>query len=84
MLPGVEGGFGMKTLELQLITVGLDDGKQGVFIGWPLVTEDTARDNGQVENIWFSNIQQVPESLSLAQLMELIRKQVCACMASIQ
>jgi hypothetical protein len=84
MRPEAEGGFGMKTIELQLITVGLDDGKQGVFIGCPLVTEETARDNGQVENIWFSNIQQVPESLSLAQLMELIRKQVCACMASIQ
>lgn len=74
----------MKTLELQLITVGLDDGKQGVFIGWPLVSEETARENGQVENIWFSNIQQVPESLNLAQLMELIRKQVSACMASMQ
>lgn len=74
----------MKTLELQLITVGLDDGKQGVFIGWPLVTEEIARENGQVENIWFSNIQKVPDSLTLAQLMELIRKQVSACIASIQ
>jgi hypothetical protein len=74
----------MKTLELQLITVGLDDGQQGVFIGWPLVTEETAREHGQVEDIWFSNVQKVPESLTLAQLMELIRKQVCTCAPTVQ
>jgi hypothetical protein len=29
----------MKTLELQLITVGLDDGQQGIFVGLPLLTK---------------------------------------------
>jgi len=28
----------MKTLELQLITVGLEDGKQGIFVGLPLLS----------------------------------------------
>ena len=74
----------MKTLELQLITVGLDDGTQGVFVGWPLVSEETANANGQVENIWFSNIQKVPDCLTLEQLMELVRKQMCQCTSTVQ
>jgi len=74
----------MKTLELQLVTVGLDDGKQGVFVGWPLIHEKAQADSGQVENIWFSNLQQVPDNLTLEQLMELVRKQLCSSMATIQ
>ena len=74
----------MKTLELQLITVGLDDGTQGVFVGWPLVEENPTEESGQVENIWFSNLQTVPDSLTLEQLMELVRKQLCSCMESVQ
>lgn len=74
----------MKTLELQLITVGLDDGTQGVFVGWPLVSEETANANGQVENIWFSNVQKVPDCLTLDQLMELVRKQMCQSTSTVQ
>jgi hypothetical protein len=78
------GGFAMKTLALQLVTVGLENGQQGVFVGWPLVTENSKENSSQVENIWFSNIQQVPQNLTLEQLMELVRKQLCACMSTIQ
>jgi hypothetical protein len=74
----------MKTLELQLVTVGLEDGKQGVFVGWPLVQEQAPAENGQVESIWFSNLQQVPDNLTLEQLMELVRKQLCSSMEKIQ
>ena len=74
----------MKTLALQLVTVGLENGQQGVFVGWPLVTEKTQENSSQVENIWFSNIQQVPQNLTLEQLMELVRKQLCACMSTLQ
>lgn len=74
----------MKTLELQLITVGLDDGKQGVFVGLPLVLEQSAESNGQVENIWFSTIKQVPESLTMEELMGLIGKQLFDKLATLQ
>ena len=74
----------MKTLALQLVTVGLENGQQGVFVGWPLVSEITAENSSQVENIWFSNIQQVPQNLTLEKLMELVRKQLCACMSTVQ
>jgi hypothetical protein len=74
----------MKTLALQLITVELDNGSMGIFVGWPLVKEDIPIEDGQVENIWFSDIQDVPKHLTLEQLMELLRKQLCNCTASVQ
>lgn len=74
----------MKTLQLQLVTVGLENGEQGIFVGWPLVSADADQEDGQVENIWFSNVQDVPDDLTLKQLMELVRKQFCACQAKIQ
>jgi len=74
----------MKTLALQLITVELDNGTQGIFVGWPLVTADTAIEDGQVENLWFSDIQDVPSNLTLEQLMELLRKQLCSCDTTVQ
>jgi hypothetical protein len=78
------GGFAMKTLALQLVTVGLENGQQGVFVGWPLVAENSKENSNQVENIWFSNIQQVPQNLTLEQLMELVRKQLCTCLSTVQ
>jgi hypothetical protein len=74
----------MKTLQLQLVTVGLENGEQGIFVGWPLVSETSQPEDGQVENIWFSNVQEVPDDLTLKQLMELVRKQLCACQAKMQ
>ncbi|MBT8117172.1 MAG: hypothetical protein KJO66_05025 [Gammaproteobacteria bacterium] len=74
----------MKTLELQLITVGLDDGTQGVFIGMPLISAETADDSGQVENIWFSNVKEVPDSLTMEELMGLIGKQLVDRLATVQ
>ena len=74
----------MKTLPRQLITVGLENGKQGVFVGWPLVPAKTGHTECQVENIWFSNIQEVPLDLTLEQLLELLRKQLCGCTGGVQ
>ena len=74
----------MKTIELQLITVGLDDGQQGIFVGLPLLTKQMAEADGTVENIWFSDIKRIPDSLTMDELMELIRKQMYDCMATVQ
>jgi hypothetical protein len=81
---GTTGDHDMKTLELQLVTVGLDDGKQGIFVGLPLVTEQTAEENGQVENIWFSNVKEVPGNLTMQELMHLIGKQLFDKLATLQ
>ncbi len=74
----------MKTLELQLITVGLDDGQQGIFVGLPLLTRQMAETDGTVENIWFSDIKQVPDSLTMEELMEIVRKQMIDNMSTVQ
>lgn len=74
----------MKTIELQMITVGLDDGKQGIFVGLPLLTKQMAENDGTVENIWFSDIKQIPDSLTMDELMEIVRKQMYDCMATVQ
>ena len=74
----------MKTLELQLVTVGLDDGKLGIFIGLPLLSQQDADAGGQVENIWFSDIKNVPDSLTMNELMQLVVKQLSDCMATVQ
>jgi hypothetical protein len=74
----------MKTIELQLVMVGLEDGEQGVFVGIPLVSDSAPEDSGVVKNIWFSNTQEVPESLTLEQLMELVNGQMGNGMATIQ
>jgi hypothetical protein len=74
----------MKTLELQLITVGLEDGQQGIFVGLPLLTKQMAETDGAVENIWFSDIKQIPDSLTMDELMEIVRKQMYDCITTIQ
>jgi hypothetical protein len=80
----INGGINMKTLELQLITVGLDDGQQGIFVGLPLLTKQKAETDGAVENIWFSDIKTVPESLTMEELMEIVRKQMYESMGTVQ
>lgn len=74
----------MKTVTLQLVTVGLENGRQGVFIGIPLITEENSETNSQVEEIWFSNIQEIPEDLSIEKIMRLLAGQLCRCNASLQ
>jgi len=74
----------MKTLELQLITVGLDDGQQGIFVGLPLLTKKMAETDGTVENIWFSDIKQIPDSLTMDELMEIVRKQLYDSITTVQ
>ncbi len=74
----------MKTVTLQLVTVGLENGRQGVFIGIPLITEENSETDSQVEEIWFSNIQEIPEDLSIEKIMRLLAGQLCRCKASLQ
>ncbi len=74
----------MKTIPLQLVTLCLDNGKQGVFVGVPLVAEQRDEEGGQIEDIWFSDIQQLPGHTKLTELLSLIQAQLCRCNAAIQ
>ncbi len=75
----------MKPIPLQLVTVCLENGQQGVFVGVPLVPVTTpADDQGQIEDIWFSDIQEVPAQMELADLIRLLQAQLCRCQSMVQ
>lgn len=74
----------MKPIPLQLVTVCLENGEQGVFVGVPLVATDASDDAGQIEDIWFSDIQEVPAATELAELMQLLQAQLCRCRSTLQ
>jgi hypothetical protein len=66
----------MKLIALQLVTVCLDSGQEGVFVGLPLVAAHNSSQDGQIEDIWFSDIQEVPAQTKLADLLNLIQAQL--------
>lgn len=66
----------MRTLPLQLVIIDLENGRRGAFIGRPLVPDSFSEDDCQVENVWFTNIQEVPEGVPLGRLTEMAIEQV--------
>ena len=74
----------MKPIPLQLVTVCLENGEQGVFVGMPLVSEQVPNDTGQIDDIWFSDIQDVPAKMELMDLIRLIQSQLCRCKSTVQ
>ncbi len=72
-----------KTVPLQLITLDMDDGQQGIFVGVPLVI-DKSRADTTIENIWFSDIQDIPDDLTVEQLIKLVGAQLCRCQSTLQ
>jgi hypothetical protein len=71
----------MKPVPLQLITIRLDNGQQGVFVGAPLVSCETTDPDAQVEDIWFSDVQELPPLTSLDEVLRLVQEQLCRCQA---
>jgi len=69
----------MKPIPLQLVTVCLENGEQGVFIGRPLVPEQMPDEQGQIEDIWFSDVREVPADMALGELIQLLQTQLCRC-----
>lgn len=74
----------MNPIPLQLVTVCLENGEQGIFIGVPLVAGQASEDTAQVEDIWFSDIQEVPAGTELAELIQLLQAQLCRCQSTLQ
>lgn len=74
----------MKPIPLQLVTVCLENGQQGVFVGVPLVEEQLPEELGQIEDIWFSDVQDVPASMDLQELINLLQSQLCSCKQNLQ
>lgn len=69
----------MKSIPLQLVTIQLEDGKEGIFIGIPLLADAAAVQANHVNEVWFSNVCSIPNSLPVAQLIEMAQAQLSRC-----
>ncbi len=67
----------MKAIPLQLLTVIMENGQQGIFVGVPMVAEDVKDDTSQISEVWFSSVRDIPHGLPVAELMELVQAQLC-------
>jgi hypothetical protein len=74
----------MSDVTLQVITVALDNGESGVFIGGPLVMRDGIELAQRVEAIRFSDIQQISGDVTLEQVLMLFAEQVVRSRISLQ
>ncbi len=74
----------MKHLELQLIAIDLENGQRGIFIGVPLVSEERATKGYKIEDVWFSNVQQIPENLTVAKLIRMVGEQIAMPQQTVQ
>jgi hypothetical protein len=69
-------GPAMKMMPLQLVIIDLENGQRGVFIGRPLIVEDIGESDHQVQNVWFTDIQEMPDSATLEQLTRMTLEQM--------
>lgn len=66
-------------LQLQLVTVQLENGQQGIFVGLPLIPDHAEDRDNQVRELWFSNVKGIPQDISVDQLISLVQAQLCRC-----
>ena len=74
----------MKPISLQLVTVCLENGQQGIFVGVPLISGQPPGEDDHIEDIWFSDVQEVPGQMELADLIGLLEAQLCRCQSNLQ
>jgi hypothetical protein len=67
----------MKDIPLQLMTVIMEDGQQGIFIGVPMVADAPPQNKNHISEIWFSDVREIPNSLTVSVLMEMVQAQLC-------
>ena len=74
----------MKMLPLQLVIIDLENGQRGVFIGRPLISDGVTEEDCQVENVWFTDIQEMPDTATLEQLTRMALEQMSAGQRTLQ
>ena len=67
----------MKPIPLQIVTIQLENGQHGVFVGLPLVTDQSQPQETQISELWFSSVNGVSQNMSVDQLMALVQAQLC-------
>lgn len=63
------------TVPLQLLTIQTQNGQRWIFVGSPAVLPADADINNAIVDVWFSNIQDVPQDASIRSLVEMMNKQ---------
>ena len=66
----------MKMLPLQLVIIDLENGQRGVFVGRPLISDESVEEECQVQNVWFTDIHEMPDSATLEQLTRMALEQM--------
>ena len=66
----------MKMLPLQMVIIDMENGQRGVFIGRPLVTVESDDDECQVENVWFIDIHEMPDTATLEQIAKMTLEEI--------
>lgn len=61
----------MKLMPLQMVIIDLENGQRGVFIGRPLVSAEAGDEECQVENVWFTDIHELPDNATLEQISKM-------------
>lgn len=74
----------MKMLPLQLVIIDLENGQRGVFIGRPLISDGVTEEDCQVENVWFTDIHEMPDTATLEQLTRMALEQMSAGRQTLQ
>jgi hypothetical protein len=74
----------MKMLPLQLVIIDLENGRRGVFVGRPLVSDENVEEECQVENVWFTDIHEMPDTATLEQLTRMALEQISAAQHTLQ
>jgi len=73
----------MKSIPLQLVTIQLEDGTEGIFVGIPLLSDAISVKESQINEVWFSNVRAIPNNMSILQIIELAQSQLSRCQGSL-
>lgn len=65
----------VETVPLQLLTIQTQNGQRWIFVGSPAVLPSDSDVNNAIVDVWFSNVQEVPQDASIRSLVEMMEKQ---------
>lgn len=75
----------MKKLPLQMVLVRLENGRQGVFVGSPIVLDsEFTEDDYQVDQVLFSNVNELSREATVEEIISYAKLQLERRTATIQ
>ena len=75
----------MKKLPLQMVLVRLENGRQGVFVGSPILLDaEFTEDDCQVDQVLFSNVNELSREATVEEIISYAKLQLERRTATIQ